>query len=196
MSHALREHPLPGIDTTRLQRLADAGLVSLEDVVAAGPSELARITGFSLDTSTALVRVAQGALAAVDPSLVEFVPRHAEAASKRLARGLKGARDIEAVRSQARNMRDSIGRRPARPGWRKWHKRARKQLQRLLTRLEELQRDVLTDGLSRAALAHLRAELSPLEQELRDAAAVRMRKRVYRQIAKSAKAARRRFPVS
>lgn len=190
MAHALADNPLPGLDDARLQYLADAGVTSLEDVVAAGPSELARLTGFGLDTSRALVRVAQGALAAVDPTLVEFVPLHEEAASKRLARGLKGARDIENLRSLARGLRNHLGKRPSRATWRKSHKRARKQLVRLMDALEGLQRDVLTDGLSRGSLVHLRERLGPLEKELRRAAGLRLRKRTFKRVAKVAKQAR------
>lgn len=196
LSHALQDNPLPGIDDARLSQLADAGLTSLEDVVAAGPGELARITGFSLDTSRALVRVAQGALAAVDPTLLEFVPPLEEAASKRLARGLKAARDIEALRSHARTLRDRIGRRPSRPQWRKSHKKARRQLQRLMTRLEGLQRDVLTDGLSRTGLQHLRGELEPISEEVQLQLAARPRKRLFKRIAKRAKGYRRHLTSS
>lgn len=193
VTHSLRQHPLPGIDEARLRSLADEGLTSLEDLVSAGATELARITGFGLDTSRALVRVAQGALASVDPNFVEFVPPHTEAASKRLARGLRGARDIEMVRSLAQSLRTRFGRRPSRPSWQKSHKRALKQLQRLIVALEDLQRDVLTDGLSRTALHHLREQLAPLEEHLSHSISARPRKREFKRAAKRAKAARRLF---
>ena len=191
MSHALTEHPLPGLDETRLERLAIAGLRSLEDVVSAGPAELARVTGFDLDTARALVRVAQGALADVDPSIIEFVPSATEPASKRLARGLRGARDIEHVRSLVRKARGHVGRRPPRPGWKKVHKRVRKQLRKLMGTLEDLQREVLSDGLSRTGLHHLQRELAPIQAEVDSILGEAVRKRRLQRLAKAAKRVRR-----
>ena len=155
--------------------------------------ELARVTGFDLDTARALVRVAQGALAQVDADILEFVPLESEPASKRLARGLRGARDIERVRSQVRKVRAHLGRRPTKLRWRTSHKRARKQLGRLMGTLEQLQREVLSEGLSRSALAHLRGQLDPLQGEVERAIEERPRKRLFKRLRRMAKRSRQSF---
>ncbi len=193
MAHALDENHLPGIDGVRLERLVEAGVCSLEDVVAAGPADLARLSGFDLDTARALVRVAEGVLVRAHPDVIAFTPEGSEPTSKRLVRGLKGARDIEVVRSQVRKVESHVGKRPLKPEWRKPHRRARKQLGRLLTTLERLQRDVLSEGLSRAGLAHLRHQLGPLQAELEQALDERPKKGLFKRIRKVAKHSRHAF---
>ena len=192
MAHALTENRLPGLDEQRLARLAGAGLSSLEDVVDAGPCELARVTGFDLDTARALVRVAEGMVMEMAP-VIELASVHPEPPARRLARGLRGARDIEQVRSGVRKVRAHLGRRAARARWRKSHKKARKQLSRLMDALEALQREVLSDGLSRAALLHLQNQLRPISNQVERSLEKPLRKRLFKRLSRHAKRARHRL---
>jgi hypothetical protein len=166
VAHELTHHPLPGIDPRRLQRLTQAGLASLEDVVETGPDRLAELTGFDPKTCRALVRVARAALDRQNPDVIEFVPAKDEPSSVRLTRGLTAARNIERAVSLVRKARSHAGRKPPRTDWADAHGRARRQVRKLLERLEELQQAVLSEGLSQASHQHLEAELESLAQAL------------------------------
>lgn len=189
MPHALAEHPLPGLDAVRLQRLEVGGIDSLEALVDAGPERLAELTGFDLKTSEALVRVAEGALARVLPGVIEFVPRDAEAPTRRLARGLEAAREVERWLSVVRAARDHIGREPAKVRWSGEHATARRQLKKLQRCLTDLQRGILSDGLSPRGDRHLREQLQGLAS-LQQALGEAPRGRVYKAVARGAKRTR------
>lgn len=170
MSHVLTHHSLPGIDPRRLKELSAAGLESLEDVVDAGPQRLAELTGFDLKTCRALITVASAALVQQDPYVIELAAVRDEPASVRLARGLQAARRVERALSVVRKARSHTapraGRRAPRTGWARAHKKARKQLRKLLDRLEMLQQSVLSEGLSQISHDHLTGELDTLEASL------------------------------
>ncbi|MEQ1568498.1 MAG: hypothetical protein ABMA64_22870 [Myxococcota bacterium] len=190
MPHELTEHPLPGLDPLRLQQLTDAGVDSLEGLVALGPVRLAEVTGFDLKTCRALIRVARGAMSRT-ATVVELVPVRDEPASARLTRGLDAARDVERALSLVRKARSHAGRRPAKARWARPHDRARRQLRKLLQRLEVLQQVVLSDGLSQISHLHLTTELERLELALGPLIDRPMRKRDLRQLRRAARRARR-----
>lgn len=187
MVHALADHPLPGIDARRMKRMKAAGLDSLEAVVEAGPERLAEVTGFDAKTCRALVQVAASALARHDPDVIAFEPKRDEPASERLARGLKAARRIERALSLARKARSEAGRRPERDEWVKAHRKARKQLRKLLEALQSLQQDVLSNGLSQAGYEHLKLELQQLEAGLHAALDAPADRRTFKRLARSAR---------
>lgn len=167
MAHVLTDHPLPGIDPRRLKRLSAAGLDSLEAVVFAGPERLMELTGFDLKTCRALIVVAEASLSQHDPDILHFSATRDEPASVRLTRGLRAARLVEEALSMVRKARSHAGRRPIRSDWKRPHRRARKQLRKLLDRLEVLQQSVLSEGLSEVGQDYLTGELEALESALR-----------------------------
>jgi hypothetical protein len=191
LAHELKDHPLPGIDPRRLLRLTQAGLASLEDVVEAGPERLAELTGFDPKSCRALVRLARTALDRQDPDVIEFVPAKDEPSSVRLTRGLTAARNIERSVSLVRKARSHAGRKPAREGWAEAHGRARRQVRKLLERLEELQQVVLSEGLSQASHEHLDAELESLEQALQPLLAEPIRKKSLKRLRQAARQTRK-----
>jgi hypothetical protein len=188
--HVLTEHPLPGLDPHRLQTLADAGLRSLEELVAADPRDLAARTGLDLKTCRALVRLAGAALRGHDDGVIELVTARDEPGSVRLTRGLGAARGVESAVSLVRKARAHAGKRPPKERWARTHARARRQLRRLLDALGELQQAVLSDGLSEAGLDHLIAVLEAFDQELQPLLAEPLRKRALRSIARAARRTR------
>ncbi len=188
--HALVDHPLPGIDGSRLRKLEKAGVDSLEAVVDIGPERLADLTGFDLKTSQALIRVAQSALARSLPGVIEFVPPNAEPPTARLARGLEAARELERWLGLARAARSQVGKEPPKAKWGEAHSKARRQLKKLTRTLEELQQDVLADGLSARGFRHLRTQLASLKGLRAELDAPAGRK-VYLRISKGAKKVRR-----
>lgn len=196
MSHSLTEHALPGMDARRVRQLADAGLASLEALIAAGPDRLAAITGFDAKTCRALIRVAEGNLeraerAHVEPGVIPFTFRAEEPGSARLARGLKAARRIERVMSIVRKARSHAGKVAPKPKWARAHARARRQLRRLLEALEALQRSVLSDGVTTISHDHLDVELRALECVLQPLLEAPIRKRTLRSMRRAAGTTRR-----
>ncbi len=187
MPHALHEHPLPGMDEARLSVLEQAGLSSLEDVVDAGPERLSTITGFDLKTCRALVRVAESALVRAHPDVIELLPQQTEAPARRLARGLKAARRIERAISLVRKARSHVGHAPEKKSWRRSHRRARRQLKRLLANLEVVQQAVLSDGLTEFGYDQLKHDLGPLEVAIQGALESRVRKRTYKRLSRIAR---------
>jgi hypothetical protein len=178
----LTEHLIPGIDRQRLQRLIDAGLSSVEDLVHAGPERLAEVTGFELATCRALVRVARSAMASSGPggAVVELAQSRNEPGSVRLARGLSAARTIEEAVSVVRKARTHAGKRPQKASWARTHRRARRQLRKLLARLQQIQRSVLSDGLSETAHDHLSGEVDALQRAVAPILDRPIRKKVLR----------------
>ena len=165
--HTLEHHPLPGLDAARLKRLAEGGVDTLETVVDAGPERLSALTGFDEKTCVALVRVAQSALVRSLPGVLEFAAPSSESPIERLSRGLEAARVVERVLSLVRKARSHVGRRPEKKRWAESHAKARKQLRKLSSKLESVQQEILSDGLSEHGLRYLRQLLSPLDASLR-----------------------------
>lgn len=189
--HALADHPLPGIDASRLAVLRDAGIDSLEAVVDAGPERLAELTGFDAKTSVALVRVAHSALLRSMPGVIEFQRPAVEAPIERLARGLEAARMVERVLGLVRKARSHVGKQPGKAKWSEEHRRARKQLKRLAESLALVQEEILSEGLSERGNSHLRSQLSPLDASLRTLLDVEPRRRALERIGRLAKQSRR-----
>ncbi|MEL6343053.1 MAG: hypothetical protein AAFV53_07950 [Myxococcota bacterium] len=65
MTHPISDHPLPGIAAGRQRRLAQAGVLTLEDVVAAGVDSLAAIPHIPRPIAQGAVRAAKAVLDAV-----------------------------------------------------------------------------------------------------------------------------------
>jgi hypothetical protein len=197
VSHALVDHPLPGLDAARLARLTEGGVTSLEDVVKAGPEHLSNLTGFDLKTCRALVRVAQSAMKAPTDGVIELVPRRSEPPTARLVRGLEAARRIEDITGQVRKARSRAGKKPRKPSHAEAHRRARRQLKKLGATLGEVQRMVLSEGLSAPAREHLADQLEPLETSLTSLLDESpFKKRHLRRLARVSKRARRRLRSS
>jgi hypothetical protein len=188
--HALVDHPLPGIDASRRRKLEKAGVDCLEAVVEIGHERLAELTGFDEKTSLALLRVAQSALARTLPGVIEFVPPNSEPPTARLARGLEAARELERWLGLVRAVRSHVGKQPAKAKWAEEHHEARRQLKKLRRVLEELQQDVLADGLSSRGFRHLKAQLAPV-QDLRALTERPVKRRVYTKLAARARSARK-----
>ena len=191
MRHSLQQHPLPGIDAARMERLASAGLASLEDVVSAGPERLASLTGFDEKTCVALVRLAQSSLVRSTPGVIAFHAPSPEGPMERLARGLEAARGLERVLSLVRKSRSHVGRAAPKAKWEKPHRRARKQLQRLAVVLEVIQQELLSEGLSEGSHQHLVEMLSPLDASLRSVLDAPVNRRNLKRAARIAKRARK-----
>lgn len=195
--HVLTEHPLPGLDLRRLKRLTDAGLQSLEDIVAIGPEALAERTGFDVKTCRTLVSVATSAMANSKGSargstgVIELTPARDEPASVRLTRGLSAARTVEHAVSLVRKARTHAGRRPRKDSWTEAHAKARRQLRKLLERLQQLQHAVLSEGLSEQSHDHLTRELEALERSLEPILDTPIRKKVLRRLRQTARETRR-----
>jgi len=194
--HALTDHPLPGIDASRLAILRKAGIDSLEAVVDAGPERLAELTSFDLKTSVALVRVAHSALLRSMPGVIEFHRPTVEAPIERLARGLEAARMVERVLGLVRKGRSHVGKRPAKEKWAVEHRKARKQLKRLAESLALVQEEILSEGLSERGLSYLQRQISPLEASLRTLLDIEPRRRALERIGRVAKEARRELDSS
>lgn len=62
MSHPIETHPLPGIGAGRRTRLADAGILTLEDLVAAGAEKVAALPHFPDAVAARAVAAAQEVL--------------------------------------------------------------------------------------------------------------------------------------
>ncbi|MEZ4319776.1 MAG: helix-hairpin-helix domain-containing protein [Myxococcota bacterium] len=91
--------------------------------------------------------------------------KHAAAEEKRSGRrkrGLDAARRIEKTLELVLRGREHTREAKSRP-----HKRARRQLQKLAAALEAVQQQVIRDGITTDAAAHLEELLSPLERRLR-----------------------------
>lgn len=189
--HALADHPLPGIDPTRLAALRQEGIDSLEAVVDAGPDRLRHLTGFDRKTCVALVRVAESALLRAAPASGAPERPRVEAPIERLARGLEAARMVEGVLGLVRKARSHVGKRPPRPRDAADHKKARKQLARLAGTLALVQEELLSDGVSEQTLAHLRGQLAPLDEALRALLQRPPKRRMLRRTRKVAKRARK-----
>jgi sugar phosphate isomerase/epimerase len=190
VTHLLSENPLPGIDPRRLRKLADAGLDSLESLVEAGLERVADVTGFDRKTSRALVRVAQAALSRHDRDVIEFSPAQDEPSSERLGRGLDAARRVERAVSIVRKARSHTRRHPAKPSWARAHRKARKQLRKLLDELARIQRSVLSDGLTHVSNRHLKDVLQRMEESLAIPLEQDLRKRSLRRFSKTARRTR------
>ena len=190
MVHLLSEHPLPGIDPRRQRRLAEAGLDSIEALVEAGVERVARVTGFDVKTTTALVRVAEAALTRQESDVIVLQPNRDEPASERLGRGLKAARHVERAVSMVRKARSHARPKPRKTAWQKIHRRARKQLKKLLGTFADLQQQVLSDGLSHASYEHLKTVLGRLEDSLSIPLQQDLRKRTLKRMARTAKRTR------
>jgi hypothetical protein len=188
--HLLSEHPLPGIDPRRQRRLAEAGLDSIESLVEAGIERVAKVTGFDVKTTTALVRVAEAALTREENGVIVLQPNRDEPASERLGRGLKAARHVERAVSMVRKARSHARPKPRKAAWQKVHERARSQLKRLLDTFADLQQQVLSDGLSHASYEHLKTVLSRLEDSLSVPLDQDLRKRSLQRMARTAKRTR------
>ncbi len=189
--HALADHPLPGIDPSRLATLREAGIDSLEAVVDAGPERLESLTGFDGKTCVALVRVAQSALIRNIPGVIELKRPQVEAPINHLARGLEAARMVERVLGLVRKARSHVGKGPIKAKWADEHRRARRQLKRLAESLDLVQEDILSAGLSECGLDYLRRQLSPLDASLRTLIDAEPRRRMLVRTALVAKRARK-----
>jgi hypothetical protein len=192
--HPLKDHPLPGIDPRRLEQLSKAGLASLEDVVEAGPERLSELTGFDLKTCRALVRLSSSALAHQDPGVIELSPLRHEPGSGRLTRGLRTARSIERALSLVRKARSWASSAPKPLLERK--RKTRRQLRKLLTRLESLQESVLSDGLSQHSHDHLSGELELFEATLEPLLGVPVKRKSLRRVRRLAKRVRQSLDTS
>jgi hypothetical protein len=158
--------------------------------VEAGVERVARVTGFDVKTTTALVRVAEAALTRQENDVIVLQPGRDEPASERLGRGLKAARHVERAVSLVRKARSHARRRPRKAAWQKAHRRARKQLKRLLDTFADLQQQVLSDGLSHASYEHLKTVLGRLEDSLSVPLQQDIRKRSLKRLARTAKRTR------
>jgi hypothetical protein len=180
--HPLTAHPLPGLDARRLHRLEAAGLAHLEDLVAAGPDQLAALTGFDLKTCRALVRLAEGAL---DRTASAVIPlQELSKPTSKLGRGLNTARRIEKTHAVLRKVAAVLPAAPSKPRWRRPLKRVRKQLARLEERLTLLQQGLLAEGVSAAGDTHLREVLEDLEERVEARLAARPCRRTFRKLAR------------
>jgi Helix-hairpin-helix domain len=191
--HGLTEHPLPGVDPEGVRRLTDAGYVSIEDLASASPHTLADRTGFDLKSCRALVRVAKAVLSRPQPpeGVIALAPPRDEPASVRLTRGLTAARNVERAVSSVRKAKAHAGKRPRKASWAAVHSKARRQLRRLLERLQELQQNVLSEGLSAASNEHLATELEGLERELAAIVEAPVRKQALKRLRRAARRVRR-----
>lgn len=106
--------------------------------------------------------------------------------------GLKAARRVEESLGLVRRARTHVGRRPPTDAEtvRKHHRRARKQLTKLLTVLEMLQRRFLERGSSNEQFDQLEDALNPLDSVLQATMASESRTRVFKRVRKAAKLAR------
>ncbi|MCB9685832.1 MAG: hypothetical protein H6735_12395 [Alphaproteobacteria bacterium] len=189
--HLLTEQSLPGLDAARLRALADAGMLTVEQLVNAGPERLSGLLGFDTKTCRALVRLAAGSL---EPTMViPFATPSDEPGSVSATRGLDAARRIERSLGIVRQALASTGHKPAKKGWRKNHRRARKQLSRLADALATLQQGLLQDGLTHSAEDHLRTELDALERRLLATLDLQHDHDFYRRLRKVARRARKRL---
>jgi hypothetical protein len=192
--HPLKDHPLPGIDPRRLEQLSNAGLASLEDVVDAGPERLSELTGFDLKTCRALVRLSSSALAHHNPDVIELGPLRNEPGSGRLTRGLRAARSIERALSYVRKARSWAAQAPRSDSKRR--RKARKQLGKLLVRLESLQESVLSDGLSQRSQDHLMGELQQFEASLEPLLGASAHRKALKRVRRLAKRVRQSLDTS
>jgi predicted RecB family nuclease len=192
--HLLSEHPLPGIDPRRQRRLAEAGLDSIEALVEAGVERVAKVTGFDRKTTSALVRVAEAALSKDSGNgVITFQPSNDEPASERLGRGLKAARHVERAVSLVRKADSHAQPEPKKESWAEAHRKAKKQLQKLLETFAGLQQQVLSDGLSHTSYEHLKTVLGRLEDSLSVPLEEPIRKRSLERFARTAKRTRKEF---
>lgn len=188
MAHPLSDHPLPGIDPRRLEQLTQAGLISLEDVVDAGPERLSEVTGFDLKTCRALIKLASAALSHYHPDVIELTPRD-EPGSSRLSRGLRAARAIERALSSVRHARSWTN--LAARSEANQRRRARKQLRKLQEQLEALQEIVLSDGLSQRSHDHLVGELQLYEANLEPLLEASVQRKALKRLRRLSKSVRR-----
>lgn len=189
MPHPLDAHALPGIGPLRLTRLAEAGIDTLEDLLAAHASDLAALSGFN----ASVVDRARAAAAAVVtasagspvPELVELddgplpppeLPHDAPAddtpaapppsldrSGPRLKRGLDAARRVEATLEWVGRARDhAAGVARNRP-----RKRLRRQLRKLAEVFVEVQHQAISRGASSSAIAELLVLLDRVEGRLK-----------------------------
>jgi hypothetical protein len=203
MTHPIDAHALPGIGPLRRTRLAEAGIATLEDLLAASASDLAGLPGFSASVVDR-ARVAAGAVLAgaappLVPHLVELVPNHddedagaqaeapAERPRPRLQRGLDVARRVEAALEWVGRARDHARSLPKG----KPRKRLRKQLLRLASAFEAVQKEAIARGASAGATVELQALIERIESELRRWVALTPSEADARQLRRSARSARR-----
>jgi hypothetical protein len=178
MAHPLDAHALPGVGTLRRARLAEAGITTLEALIAADPQHLAALPGL---TSPVVDRARDAARQILEapppaplpdvpdlPGSADVAPPQAEtsdsprvdwmAASHR--RGMVAARRLEMTldavrrcRAHAKASEEDLP--PVRPA-----------LKRLRKVLGRLQREAITHGLSERALADIEALLDKLDVRL------------------------------
>lgn len=204
-------HRLPGIGPMRQTRLAEAGITTVEALLAADVDALAALPGFN----RSIVERAQDAVRAMldatpsgpaaNPPEVPDVPGldAPEAAAEpapeapqsekdkrggRRKRGLDAARRIEKTLEWVHRSREH-----ARGARRRDRKRTRKQLKRLSAALEAVQQQVIRDGVTSEAATHLEELLSELERRLKRFAKRTLGRRRMRKVRRVARQARQAF---
>ena len=127
-----------------------------------------------------------------NPDIIHFSATRDEPASVRLTRGLRAARLVEEALSMVPRPDPMPG--GARSGGLETpHRRARKQLRKLLDRLEVLQQSVLSEGLSQVGQDYLTGELEALESALQAILDQPVRKRTLTRVRRLARTTRTRW---
>lgn len=183
-THSLEPNMLPGLTEDLLQALRQEGFHSVEALARATPERLAPIV--AADLADQLIGAA---CERVMPPVVIPLER-TPPSSDQLTRGLDAARAIENTAGLTRKARSHSGKTP--PRKLEWtHRRARRQLKKLVRALEGLQREVLTLGLTEVRAEALLVRLTEVDSLLQDFLAAPMDKRALQLVRRVAKHARK-----
>ncbi len=109
---------------------------------------------------------------------------------KARSRGLQAARRLEESLGLVRRARTHLGRRPPSEVARKHHRRARRQLAKLIDVLTALQHEVLEQGVTSRRLERVSGVLHPLDEVLKSTRVGESRTRAFKRVRRAARQAR------